>query len=93
MNVTGKIVYFGEVEEGRSERGDWKRRTIVVETFGDYPRKMALTFSGSSLERLVGLALNDVVTAKFEPESHQASGTGKWFTSLRAFDITREGGR
>ena len=46
MEITGKLIQLLPEVSGESARGPWIRGGFVIETDGDYPRKVAFTAFG-----------------------------------------------
>lgn len=83
MEITGKLIQLLPDVEGDSARGHWVRGGFVIETDGDYPRKVAFTAFG---EERVAMAKNipmgSPVQVTFTPESREFNE--RWYTDLRA---------
>ena len=86
MEITGKLIQLLPEVSGESARGPWVRGGFVIETDGDYPRKVAFTAFG---EERVAMAKNipmgSPVQVTFSPESREFND--KWYTDLRASRI------
>ncbi|MBR1550130.1 MAG: DUF3127 domain-containing protein [Bacteroidales bacterium] len=86
MEITGKLIQLLPEVSGESARGPWVRGGFVIETDGDYPRKVAFTAFG---EERVAMAKNipmgSPVQVTFTPESREFNE--KWYTDLRASRI------
>ena len=87
MNIAGKVIIVGEVREGVSANGPWKRQEIVIETLGDYPKKVNIEFGRP--EMLEGIAKGDIIDAQISPESKESNG--KWFSHIRGIAIKKLG--
>ena len=83
MEITGKLIQLLPEVSGESPRGPWVRGGFVIETDGEYPRKVAFTAFG---EERVAMAKNipmgSPVQVTFSPESREFNE--KWYTDLRA---------
>ena len=86
MDITGRLIQLLPDVEGDSARGHWVRGGFVIETDGEYPRKVAFTAFG---EERVAMAKNipmgSPVQVTFMPESREFNE--KWYTDLRASRI------
>ena len=86
MEITGKLIQLLPEVSGESARGPWVRGGFVIETDGEYPRKVAFTAFG---EERVAMAKNipmgTPVQVTFTPESREFNE--KWYTDLRASRI------
>lgn len=86
METNGTVIAVLPLESGTSKAGkEWQKRNFVIETPGQYPRKVCLQLFGDK----VGLcpAVGEVVKVDFEPESREWNG--KWFTQLNAWGVER----
>jgi hypothetical protein len=89
MELTGKITHLLETESGTSAKGDWQKRTIVIQNDTDkYPKPQAIQLWGD----LCNLQLNkgDEITAHINIESREYNG--RWFTDVRAWKIDVDSG-
>lgn len=86
MEITGKLITILQETRGESQRGPWVRGGFVIETDGEYPRKVAFTtFGEDRLAMVKSLALNSPVVVNFNPESREYEG--RWYTDLRCTRI------
>lgn len=88
MNIVGIFIKALPEISGVSDRGEWVRGGLVIETQGSYPTKVAFTAFG---EERVGavrtLVAGELVSVDFSPESREYGG--KWYTDLRVSRITK----
>jgi len=88
MNIVGIFIKALPEISGVSDRGEWVRGGLVIETQGSYPTKVAFTVFG---EERVGavrtLMTGALVSVDFSPESREYGG--KWYTDLRVSRITK----
>lgn len=69
-------------ESGSGTRGDWVRRSVIVEHGEEYPRKLCVTaYSQEKADVLAGLIRGQLVQMHitFESREHE----GRWFTDCR----------
>lgn len=86
MKIEGKFIKALQKVEGESEKGYWVRGGFVIETFGDYPRKIAFSLFGEDRVKMTdGLTEGQPVEVYFNPESREWGD--KWFTDLKATNI------
>lgn len=82
MKLIAKFVKSLDAVSGETDRGQWVRGGMVVRTFGDNEKLVALTAFGEEKVKLTqGFNIDDVVEVDFVPESREFSD--KWFTDLR----------
>nr|DAU00391.1 MAG TPA: Single-strand binding protein strand beta-sheet extended loops.85A [Caudoviricetes sp.] len=88
MNVelTGRIALILPLEQGVSKAGNsWRKQVFILETQGQYPRKVAISLLNDNIDKYA-IQVGKVVTANLEIESREWNG--KWFTEVRAWQVT-----
>jgi hypothetical protein len=85
MDITGKIISVLPLQTGTGKSSEWKKQTAVLETSGDYPKKVAFDCFG---DKIKPLKIGDTVTVSFDIESREFNG--KWYTNVNAWKV--EGG-
>ena len=84
MNIIGKITELLPLQTGISKNGQWKKQDIIVETSGQYPKKVCVSIWGDKInEKQLGIG-NDL-DISFELESRDFNG--KWYTDVKAWKI------
>lgn len=82
MKLIAKFVKSLDAVSGETDRGQWVRGGMVVRTFGDNEKLVALTAFGEEKVKLTQqFCIGDVVEVDFVPESREFGE--KWFTDLR----------
>ena len=90
MEVNGKVVHKLTKETGTSKAGtDWQKQVFVVETDGQYPKKIAITAFGKAVEYSEKLKAGDMVKVQLDLDSREYEG--KWYTNINAWRIEVEG--
>ena len=80
--LTCHVLQVLEEESGSGARGDWVRRSVIVEIGDEYPRKLCVTaYSQEKADVLARLILGQLVQmhVTFESREHE----GRWFTDCR----------
>ena len=86
MEITGRLIQLLPDVSGESARGPWTRGGFVIETDGDYPRKVAFTTFGEERSAMAkNIPMNSPVVVNFNPESREFND--RWYTDLRASRI------
>ena len=87
MELQGKIIAALDVKSGTSKRGsDYKVQEFVLETIdGQYSRKMVFTVFGEDRLQRFNIQVGQDVTVSFDIDAHEYNG--RWFNSIRAFDV------
>lgn len=62
-------------------------RDLIVETDEQYPKEIALSFSGANCKLLDALNAGDLVEVTFDIKSVPSQTTGKYFTRLNAWKL------
>jgi ribosomal protein S1 len=89
--LTGRITTITAEESGQSKAGKtWRKRTVVIETDGQYPKLVALTQFGDAIDK-TPLNEGDTVTVYIDIESREYGG--KYYTDVKAYrvDVAQSG--
>lgn len=85
MEIKGTVVLNNGVEHGTSKSGkEWAKASLVVETEGQYPKKVLLT-NFKDAEKFAALQVSTKGTFHVEVESREwtnAQGKTMWFTEV-----------
>lgn len=85
MNIEGKFIRLGNLVEGTSARGAWRKQELIIETIEQYPKQVCLLCWGGTIDALSTLNEGDVIKACISIESREFNG--KWYTDVRAFGL------
>lgn len=85
MEIKGKFIRLGNLVEGTSARGAWRKQELIVETIEQYPKQVCLLCWGDTIDALATLSEGDVIKAGISIESREFNG--KWYTDVRAFGL------
>lgn len=88
MEISGKIVQVLNEQSGNGRNGVWRKRDYVLETTGQYPKKVCLTVWGDKIDQF-GMQMGDEVTAGIEIESREYNG--RWYTDVKAWKVDKQG--
>lgn len=85
MEITGKVVKILDTLSGVSTRtGEpWVKHAFVIETQGQYSKKIAFTVMGDERFKEMNIAVGESYSVSFDVESREWNG--KWFTDLTAW--------
>lgn len=86
MELVGKIVEFGPLETGTSEKGAWARRVVVIKTLDQNPVHVAFTAMGLRLSEAEKHRENEVVRVRFGVSSRKVGD--KWFNDISLWQIS-----
>lgn len=84
MQLQAKLIQTLPVETGTSASGkEWQKVTAIVETPGQYPKKIAIAFFNKAIDSLTGLRSGQTVIFHIDIESREHQG--RWYTSVTCF--------
>lgn len=84
MQLTAKLVQVLPMQTGTGKNGEWKKQDIIVETEGQYPKKVCVSIWGDKIKTDVlkeGASLN----ISFDVESREYNG--RWYTDVKAWKV------
>ena len=89
MELQGKIIEVQEIVEGTTKKGDhWQKQVYVLETDGQYPKKIAFQVWNDNLRKF-DICTDDEVTIGIDIESREYDG--KWYTDVKAWKCSKKG--
>ena len=86
MELQGKIIEVLDPITGTSAKGDWQKQTYVLETEGQYPKKIAFQVWNDNLRKF-DICTDDEVTIGIDIESREYEG--KWYTDVKAWKCSK----
>lgn len=89
MQLTAKLAQVLPLESGVGRNGEWKKQSIIVETEGQYPKKVCVSIWGDKINP-GQLQLGNMLTIDFDIESREFNG--RWYTDVKAWKIEIAGG-
>lgn len=89
LNVTGRVLQILPLQQGTSKAGKpWKSLVFVLETGGQYPKKIPIKLFGESVDKFP-LQVGQEVTASLDLDGREWEG--KWFAEIKAWNIVYAG--
>jgi len=88
MELTGKIIDVLAEQKGESARGPWRKQEFILETEGEYPKKVCFMAWGDKIDEF-NLKVAETVEISINIESREYNG--KWYTDVKAWKVTRNG--
>lgn len=83
MEIEGKIILDIPMVEGVSKAGNsWRKKEWVLETFGQYPKKVMFNVFGERVNTL-NFQLGRSYAVSVDIESREFNG--RWYTDVRAY--------
>ena len=88
--ITGKVIKVLPLQTGAGKNGEWKKQEIIIETHGQYKKKVCVVIWGDKINA------NDLVEGKelevaFDIESREYNG--KWYTEVKAWKVESKDNR
>lgn len=89
LNISGVVLNVLPLQTGTSKAGNqWQKQDFILETGGQYPRKVCICLFGDNVEKFP-LAVGQSVTASVDIESREFNG--RWYTDVRAWNVVYNG--
>ena len=83
MEIQGKVVRLGNLTEGTSPRGAWRKQELIIETIEQYPKQVCLVCWGDRVAEAQNFTQGQTIKAQISIESREFNG--KWYTDVRPF--------
>ena len=88
MKIKEKVKKVMDMESYNDRNGELRQsRDLIVETEEQYPKEIALSFSGANCKLLDVLNPGDIVEVTFDIKSVPSQTTEKYFTRLNAWKL------
>ncbi len=88
MEINGRIIALLPEKSGQSDRGPWRKQEYVLETDGQYPKKICFMVWSDKIDELaIKEGENLVVSIDIESREYN----GRWYTDVKAWQVTRAG--
>lgn len=84
MQVIAKLLQKLPLQTGQGKNGTWQKQDLIVETDGQYPKKICLSLWG---DKFSNIALTEQHTYKFDIDLESREFSGRWFTDVKAWRI------
>ena len=83
MEIIGKVVRLGNLTEGQSARGPWRKQELIIETDEQYPRTVCIICWTNQVDEIQKFAPGQMIKAQISIESREFNG--RWYTDVRAY--------
>ena len=87
LEIKGRIIAVLEEKTGEGKNGKWQSQDAVIETDGQYPKKVCFNMFG---DKIIPLSIGQEVNVFFFFFCKEFNG--RWFTNLRAWKVDVIGG-
>lgn len=86
MTITGEVIKILDTQSGTNKSGEkWQRGGVVIETEGQYPKKIAISTWGDVVDYSSKLNVGEKITASIDIESREYND--RWYTDVKAWRI------
>ena len=85
MQLKGKLIQLTPLQTGIGKNGEWKKQDVIIQTEGQYPKKVCVSIWGDKINNNV-LQVDKNLVIDFEIESR--SFNDRWYTNIKAWRIT-----
>jgi hypothetical protein len=86
MDIKGKVIQLLPLQSGMGKKGQWRKQEFIVETPGQYPKKVCLSIWGDKIDQF-NLSVGDQVSVQVDLESREYNG--RWYTEARAWKLEK----
>ena len=86
MEIAGTVVSLLPLQTGQGKNGVWKKQEFIMETPGQFPKKVCLSLWGEKVDEN-RISVGDKITASINIESREYNG--RWYTDVRAWKIAK----
>jgi len=88
MQLTAKLVQLLPLQTGTGKNGEWKKQDIIVETPGQYPKKVCISIWGDKIDARK-LQVGATLKIDFDVESREYNA--RWYTDVKAWKVEAVG--
>jgi hypothetical protein len=86
MEINGKIIELLEEKSGESAKGTWRKQEYILETDGQYPKKVCFMVWGDKIDAF-SIKQGENLNISVDLESREFNG--RWYTDVKAWKVTR----
>lgn len=87
LEIEGKVYKINPEQSGQGANGPWRRQEFVIETLGDFPRKVCFEAWNDRADAIKVLKPGELVRVSFRAESREFND--RWYTNLRTWRIEK----
>ena len=87
MNIKGKIIQVMDEQSGESAKGPWRKQEYVLETDGQYPKKVCFIVWNDKIDEW-SMREGDFADVSFDLESREYNA--RWYTDVKAWKVTKD---
>jgi hypothetical protein len=87
MQISAKLIQLLPLQTGTGRNGQWKKQEMIVETDGQYPKKICISVWGDKIND-DQLKIGNRLKIDFDVESREFNG--RWYTDVKAWKVEVE---
>lgn len=87
--IEGKLEKLLPKQTGEGRNGPWTKQDFIVETFGEYPKKICFCAWNDKGKDLAAIPVGTPIKVSFSAESREYNE--RWYTDLKAYNIESAG--
>lgn len=84
MQITAKLIQVLPLQSGVGKNGEWKKQDVIIETDGQYPKKICVSIWGDKANESI-LQVGNILDISFDVESREYNG--RWYTDVKAWKV------
>ncbi len=88
MELSGKVIQILPKQTGEGKNGTWEKQEYVVETQGQYPKKVCFSIWGAKIATH-NIQMGEFINIGVDLESREYNQ--RWYTEVRAWKVERPG--
>ena len=88
MQLTAKLTQLLPLQTGTGKNGQWKKQEFIVETEGQFSKKVCISIWGDKINDSQ-LQIGNELRIDFDIESREYNG--RWYTDVKAWKIELAG--
>jgi hypothetical protein len=88
MEIEGTVIAILPEVNGQGKNGTWRKQEFVLETQGQYPKKICVAMWGEKIEQFA-LTIGDAVVASVDLESREYNQ--RWYTEVKTWKVEKSG--
>lgn len=88
MEIIGRVLQVLPEQGGEGKNGPWKKQDFVLETEGQYPKKICISVWGDKINPQL-MKEGNSLNVSFDVESREYNG--RWYTDVKAWKLEPAG--
>ena len=85
MQLTAKLTQLLPLQTWTGKNGEWRKQDVIVETDGQYPKKVCISIWGDKIDSSQ-LVVGNMITIDFDLESREYNG--RWYSDVKSGKVS-----